>query len=325
MKKILFTSGIVLALIGYAFFSISDACSKGLAGRLDPFEVAFFGGVFGLLIVPLLKRPNESYKVLVVSSHPWLWLVRAAAVFVATAGSVEAFMLLPMPEALSLMFLMPFFVTIVSVLFLKEQVTGWAWLSVLLGFAGVMIVLRPGVKALQFGHVCAIVVAMASAVSVIAYRFAGKETSRLTLYGSSLFGPLVGDGILMVQHFVLPHGVSEWLLLFGYGFLAAAGQLLLMLAASIAPANRVALPQYSQMVWIVAFSYFVFNQPVDMWDGIGIAVVTLSGMLNWLRQKIRFEKMLHRGWWWRRKPTPEVIAATPAAVITPPLEDKPHE
>lgn len=44
MRKILFTSGIVLALIGYAFFSISDACSKGLAGRLDPFEVAFFGG-----------------------------------------------------------------------------------------------------------------------------------------------------------------------------------------------------------------------------------------------------------------------------------------
>ncbi|MCT6837730.1 MULTISPECIES: DMT family transporter [Bombella] len=325
MRKILFTSGIVLAFIGYAFFSISDACSKGLAGALDPFEVAFFGGVFGFLIVPTLRRPQESYSALVLSNHPWLWLLRAAAVFVATAASVEAFMLLPMPEALSLMFLMPFFVTIVSVLFLKEQVTGWAWLSVLLGFVGVMIVLRPGMKALNFGHLCAVLAAMSTAVSVIAYRFAGKEASRLTLFGSSLFGPLVGDGILMAKHFVIPHTVAEWLLLFGYGFLAAAGQLLLMLAASIAPANRVALPQYSQMAWIVAFSYFIFHQPVDVWDGIGILVVTFSGMLNWLRQKIRFEKMIHRGWWWKRKPSPEVIAATPAAVITPPLPETPHD
>lgn len=312
MKKILLTSGIVLAFIGYALFSISDACSKELAGRLDPFEVAFFSGVFGFLIVPLLRQPHESYSALVISSHPWLWLVRSISVFVTTAASVEAFMLLPMPEALSLMFLMPFFVTLFSVFVLKEQVTGWTWLSVIMGFVGVMIVLRPGAKALHFGHLCAVVSALSTAVSVIAYRFAGKETQRLSLFGSTLCGLLVGNGVLMARHFVIPHGEEVWLLLFGYGFLAAMGQLLLMLAASIAPANRVALPQYSQMLWIVLLSYFIFKQPIDLWDGVGIAVVTFSGLLNWIRQKIRFEKMLTRGWWWRRKPTAAPLIPPPS-------------
>ena len=79
--------------------------------------------------------------------------------------------------------------------------------------------------------------------------------------------------------------------LFGYGFLAALGQLLMMMATARAPANRVALPQYSQMIWAVAFSYFLFHQPLDGWTFVGIVVVTLSGMLGWVHQHIHYERL----------------------------------
>ncbi|MCE2563180.1 DMT family transporter [Komagataeibacter sp. FNDCF1] len=291
MKWTFLTSGMMLAFAAFSSFSISDACSKLLAGQLDPFEVAFSGGAFGFLIIPFIRRPDESYMDIFSPQRPLMWGVRAMATFAATAASVEAFMLLPMPEALSLMFLMPLFVTILSVTLLREKVSAWSWLSVILGFMGVLIVLRPGMRALQFGHLCALVAAIASAVGVIAYRLAGDDTPRLSLFGSSLFGPLVGDGVLMLAHAHWPHGVRTWVFLFGYGFLAALGQLLMMMATARAPANRVALPQYSQMIWAVAFSYFLFHQPLDGWTFVGIVVVTLSGMLGWLHQRIHYERL----------------------------------
>ncbi|NHN88232.1 EamA family transporter [Acetobacter sp. LMG 1627] len=283
-----------LAFGAYAFFSISDAFSKLLAGRLDPFEVAFSGGVFGFLILPFLKQPGESYIDIVRPKLWGMWILRAACVFVATAASVEAFMLLPMPEALSLMFLMPLFVTILSVVLLKEKVTFWAWLAVLLGFVGVLIVLRPGFRALHFGHLCALVAAFANAGSVIAYRLADHEKTRLSLFGSSLIGPLVGNGVLMALHASWPASFVDWVYLFGYGFLAALGQLLMMMATALAPANRVALPQYSQMIWGVVLSYIVFKQPLDSWTFVGITVLMFSGVLNWIRQRIRYERMAMR-------------------------------
>ncbi|ARW15662.1 DMT family transporter [Komagataeibacter europaeus] len=314
MNMSFFTSGMMLAFAAYSSFSVSDAYSKLLAGQLDPFEVAFSGGVFGFLIIPFIRRPNESLRDIFSPQRPGMWVVRAIAIFASTAASVEAFMLLPMPEALSLMFLMPFFVTVLSVTLLREKVSGWAWLSVILGFVGVLIVLRPGVRALHLGHLCAVIAAVANAVGVIAYRLAGNNTPRLSLFGSSLFGPLVGDGLLMLGHAHWPHGLKTWMFLFGYGFLAALGQLLMMMATARAPANRVALPQYSQMLWAVAFSYFLFHQPLDNWTIVGIIVVTLSGMLNWIRQRIHFEHLAMEEWRERRRHMHDPAGATTVQV-----------
>lgn len=294
-------SGMALAFGAYAAFAISDAFSKLLDGSLDPFEVAFFGGVFGCLILPFIRKPHESYLDIVRPKFRGMWLLRAMCVFVATAASVEAFMLLSMPEALSITFLMPLFVTILSVILLKEKVTIWAWLAVALGFAGVLIVLRPGMRPLNLGHLCAFLAACANAGSVIAYRLASKETVRLSLFGSSLMGALVGNGLLMIAHAKWPAHPKIWIFLFGYGFLTALGQLCMMLATARAPANRVALPQYSQMAWGVALSYLVFKQPIDRWTFIGIAVLTASGLLNWIRQRIRYEKMAMKERLERRK------------------------
>ncbi|MFT8978253.1 DMT family transporter, partial [Gluconobacter oxydans] len=189
MKQNIFSSGILLALLGYAAFSISDACSKGLAGHLDPFEVAFSGGVFGFILLPFIRRPDEPYSDIFATTRPGMWILRAVSTFVSTAASVMAFMLLPMPEALSLMFLMPFFVTIISVTILKEKVSFWTWLSVAVGFLGVLIVLRPGARTFHLGHVCAIVAALANASSVVASRVGGAGSPRRYRVGSSRVGP----------------------------------------------------------------------------------------------------------------------------------------
>ncbi|MDF7677621.1 DMT family transporter [Acetobacteraceae bacterium ESL0709] len=277
------TIGLLLALAGFASFAISDMFSKLLAGHLNPFEVAFSGGAFGLLLLPLVKRKHESYVDAVPhKSEIPLWLLRALAVFTATAVSVEAFMLLSMPEALSLMFLMPFMANILSAVFLKEHISWASWLSVFIGFIGVLIVLRPGIRPFNLGYACALISALANAVSVVAYKVAAGKTSRLELLSSTLAGPLIGNGLLMMGHFSWPRDLTSWVNLFGYGFLAALGQLCLMLAAQKTPASRVSLSQYSQMIWAVLFSQTIFHDHMDRWTVLGVLVVTFSGTVNWL-------------------------------------------
>lgn len=277
------TLGLLLALAGFASFAISDMFSKLLAGQLNPFEVAFSGGVFGLLLLPFVKKKHESFADAIPYKREIpLWLLRAFAVFTATAVSVEAFMLLSMPEALSLMFLMPFMANILSAIFLKERISLASWLSVFIGFIGVLIVLRPGVRPFNLGYACALASALANAVSVVAYKVAAGKTSRLELLSSTLAGPLVGNGLLMMGHFTWPQNITAWINLFGYGFLAALGQLFLMNAAQKTPASRVSLSQYSQMIWAVLFSQIIFHDHMDRWTVLGVLVVTFSGTVNWL-------------------------------------------
>ncbi|PTQ10192.1 EamA family transporter [Sphingomonas oleivorans] len=288
-------NGVLLAFLSYSAFALSDASVKLLEGTLDPFQVAFTGALLGLAVLPFIRRPEDRYGDVFATSRRDLWLLRAGAAMVGTVCSVIAFTTLPMPEAFVLIFLMPLFVTILSVLFLKEQVGPWRWTAVVLGFLGVLVVLRPGFRDLHGGHLAAFACGLASAASVVALRHARVSDKPISLFGSGLVGSLVGNGILMLPGLVLPDG-RQIIFLLGYGLLAALGQMLLILAAQRAPASQIAPPQYSQMVWAVALSYLLFDQPVDVATFIGIAIIIGAGLLTWARERIRFTRM---GTMWR--------------------------
>jgi drug/metabolite transporter (DMT)-like permease len=181
-----------------------------------------------------------------------------------------------MAEAFALIFLLPAFVTILSVVFLKEQV-GWRrWLAVAIGFAGVLVVLRPGFRELSIGHLGALAGGMGGAVGIIIFRVMGKSEKRISLYTSGLVGPIVICGALMLPTYLA-----------GYGLLAALANILLMLAANHAPASAIASPQYSQMIWAILFGYFVFHDHIDMAMLIGIVLIVISGLFTFIRERQR--------------------------------------
>ncbi|WP_407810784.1 EamA family transporter, partial [Staphylococcus aureus] len=88
-------------------------------------------------------------------------------------GSITAFTHLSMSEAMVLMFLQPSFVTMMSILFLKERVGMQRWLAIAIGFVGVLIVLRPGFRELSIGHLGAIFAGFGGAVSIVVFRALG--------------------------------------------------------------------------------------------------------------------------------------------------------
>lgn len=284
--------GILLGFACFAAYAISDAFAKALHGTVPPYESVFFGGLLGLAALPFIMGPDDRWHHVFSARRPRLWWIRAITGGVGNICSVTAFTLLPMAEVFSMIFLMPIFVTLLSVVFLKEHV-GWRrWMAVFVGFAGVLVVLRPGFRALGVGHLAATLCGLTAAVSIIALRMAGAEEKRISLYGAGTVGPIVIGGLAMLPHFVWPD-LHQVVLLAGYGLLAALAGVLLMYATLLAPANRVAPTQYSQMLWAIAFGYFLFGNTLDWPMLIGIVMILGAGLFTLVRE----EKVTR---WWRR-------------------------
>jgi len=284
--------GVLLGFACYAAYAISDAFVKSLHGGLPAFEAVFFGAVLMLSALPLIRRSGDRWIEVFQARKPSLWWIRAVSGAVCNITAVIAFTALPMAEAFALIFLLPIFVTLLSVLFLKEHV-GWRrWSAVVAGFLGVLVVLRPGFRVLGVGHLAAMTCGLFGAVSVVALRMAGAHEKRISLYGAGVIGPLLTGGVLMLPHFVWPDA-HQWLLLAGYGLLAGLAGVLLMLATQHAPANRVAPTQYSQMLWAIGFGYWLFGDRLDWPMLIGIGLILGSGLFTLVRE----ERVTP---WWRR-------------------------
>ena len=284
--------GVLLGFMAFAAYALSDAFVKSLRGSLPAYEAVFFGAALGLTALPFVKGRGDRWRDALLAQRQGLYVVRAVASAVGSIAAVIAFTALPMAEAFALIFLLPVFVTILSVLVLHEQV-GWRrWSAVVAGFIGVLVVLRPGFRALGIGHLAAIICGLSGAVSMVALRLAGPHEKRISLFGAGIIGAMLVSGVLMLTEFRWPQPV-QWGLLLGYGLLAALGSVLLMLATRLAPANHVAPTQYSQMLWAVLLGYVVFHDHLDWPMALGIAIILGAGLFTFVRE----DKVTR---WWRR-------------------------
>ncbi|TIR78313.1 MAG: DMT family transporter, partial [Mesorhizobium sp.] len=270
-------NGILLALIAYASYSWSDAVIKSLGGQFTVFEIGFFVTLFAGCFLFFTRPADERWRDFWRTSRPWAVQARAWAGIASGVLSVYAFTTIPLAEVYALIFLAPLFVTILSTLILREKVGPWRWLAVVAGFAGVMLVVRPGFRELHLGHLAAFAIAFLAATSVILMRSLAQQEKRTTM-----LGVLVGYGLLFnglgvaATSFTLPDGRQLiWLVM--AGAFTAGGQLLQLLAAKYAPANRIAPTHYSQIVWAVVLGSLFFQEDPDLLTLAGLAVLGASG------------------------------------------------
>ncbi|MDG4890253.1 MAG: DMT family transporter [Mesorhizobium sp.] len=280
-------NGILLALVAYASYSWSDAVIKSLGGQFTVFEIGFFVTLFAGCFLFFTRPADERWRDFWRTSRPWAVQARAWAGIASGVLSVYAFTTIPLAEVYALIFLAPLFVTILSTLILKEKVGPWRWLAVVAGFAGVMLVVRPGFRELHLGHLAAFAIAFLAATSVILMRSLAQQEKRTTM-----LGVLVGYGLLFnglgvaATSFTLPDG-NQLIWLVMAGAFTAGGQLLQLLAAKYAPANRIAPTHYSQIVWAVVLGSLFFREDPDLLTLAGLAVLGASGLLTMVREEVR--------------------------------------
>jgi S-adenosylmethionine uptake transporter len=160
-----------------------------------------------------------------------------------------------------------------------SELVGWRrWTSVLVGIAGVLIVMRPGFRQVEFGHLVALASALCIASSIVCLRVLGSSERPVVIFSVLTSVNLIAVIPMMaLTGFALPD-LREWALLLLSGLTAGAGQLLLMAATRRAPANQIAPLQYSQLGWAILYGALFFTELPDAATVVGLVFVVASGL-----------------------------------------------
>lgn len=276
--------GILYAFLAYASFSTSDAFIKSFGQPFSIFQISFFITLFAAIPMLIAVPRDETWADFWRMKHPFSVQVRSVSGVIGGYLAVTAFTTLPLAEAYALIFLIPLFVTVLSIPILKEKI-GWRrWAATGAGFCGVLLVVQPGFKELTFGHAAAGGVAVFGAISIIALRASAGDERRVTLLTWPFLYAAGANGALMLDGFVEPSG-SQLLHLAAAGGFAGMALVLMVAATKGAPASLVAPTQYSQIGWAVAIGYFIFNETVDVIALCGLGVVAAAGIATFLREE----------------------------------------
>ena len=278
-------NGVLIALLGYASFSWSDAAIKALGGQLNVFEIGLFSMLFtGIAIVLFATPSGERWRDFWRMKRPWAVQARAVSGIAAGILGVFAFTTIPLAEVYALVFLAPLFVTILSMFVLKEKVGPWRWFAIFAGFAGVLLVVRPGFRELELGHLAALFIAVLAAITVILLRSLAASERQ-----TSMLGVLIAYGLLFnaigvgVTSFSVPTLPQLGILVMS-GVFAAGGQIGLLLALRHAPANKIAPTHYSQIAWAVVIGALFFQEYPDAITIAGLTVIAGAGLLTLVRE-----------------------------------------
>jgi drug/metabolite transporter (DMT)-like permease len=282
--------GTGLAFLAFAVLATADALTKLLSLRgYSVFQVATVDAVFALLSALPVLVLWEGFRAL-KPRRPGLVVVRCALGAGSLVLAFVSFSLIPLADAYTIAFLTPLAVTALSAPLLGEAVDRRQWAAVIVGFAAVLLILRPdfgmsGPSGFVWGQLAMLASGLLFALSMLMLRRIAKTESSgalLMVYFAMLF--LIG----------LPSSLGDWKTpgALDFGLMAATGacsglgNLLLILAFRHAAAALVPSFMYSQLIWGIGFGYLLFTDLPDLVTIGGAVVIMLCGVYT-LRQAAR--------------------------------------
>ena len=264
-------------IVSTLVLTIQDAIAKWLTADFHAGEILFYRGIFTFIPIVILVAWAGNWRVL-ISRDLKGTLIRAGLGAATSIFVVLSFVYLPLATALAIIFLNPIILTALSVPMLGERVGWQRWVAVLIGFAGVLIMVRPSGGGVPYFYIFPLVTALlASLRDVATRRLRGTDNSLSILFYSMLVAILAGGASLPVLGSHWP-GLFDWGLLAAAGILAAVAHLLIIQALLLAPAGTVAPFRYLSLVWAVVIGYGVWGDVPDQWKLAGGALVVGAGL-----------------------------------------------
>jgi drug/metabolite transporter (DMT)-like permease len=279
-----------LMVLAVGLFSGLDTAAKFLSTQkgLPIAEIVWarFVGQFVLLLVFVPLLGVMSAKALFTTNRLGLQLTRSVLMVGTTAFNFLALKYLRLDQTITIVFLAPLVVALLAGPLLGEWV-GWRRLvAVLVGFAGVLIVVRPGFSAIHPAVVYSLLAMLAYALFMLLTRYmATVDPPLVTLFYSMFVGASFGAPLALAE-WVPPPDALSWLLLGSLGILGGAGHYLFIHAYRLAPASAIAPFLYLQLLTMVAFGYAVFGDLPDLWTLAGSAVIVGSGVYLFHRERV---------------------------------------
>jgi drug/metabolite transporter (DMT)-like permease len=267
--------GIAIMILGLLVFAVLNGVVKDQAQRFPVTEIIFFRNLFGLL--PLLAAVPfsggwPSLKPSNIAGH----LLQAVAMSVTLVCAYIAFAMIPLAEATAIMFLQPVILVVLAHIFLKERASLSAWIAVLLGFVGVLLIARPTDLGFEAGTLAALAGAFFAAVAIVQVRGLSATNTALTI---TIWYMVLSTLIFVPSTAFLwtTPSATDLVGLVLMGIASGVGQFLIILPFRYADAATLGPVQYFSIVGGVLVGYFWFAEIPTSTTIIG-AVIVMSAM-----------------------------------------------
>jgi drug/metabolite transporter (DMT)-like permease len=277
-----------LMLVAVALFALMDAGLKTLSAHYPPFQVAAIRGASSLPFVLVWALATVGSAALF--RVRWgLHLFRGVMGVLMMVTFVSALRTLPLSTAYTIFFVAPLLITALSVPVLGEKVGPRRWTAIVIGFAGVMVVLRPtGEGVLTFAGLAVLFSALGYAVSAITVRVLARTDSTQSMVVWLMTSIALGAGALAWPDWVPMAGGHGWLIA-GIGLSGALAQYCVTEAFRHGEASSIAPLEYTALLWGLILDYSLWHVLPDGMTWAGAAIIVFSGLYLLRRERVHLE------------------------------------
>jgi drug/metabolite transporter (DMT)-like permease len=270
-------------LAAVVWMTVSMALLAGLAifargamyAGVHPVQVVFLRNSFAaLMLLPLLYWRGPS---LLHSAQISLYGVRVLVSFLSMTAWFYAMSLITLGEVTAISYLAPVFGTLGAIFLLGEKVRLRRWTAILVGLAGALIILRPGMSPMGLGQMCAVFTAMSMGLGAIMLKqlTAVDDPDKIVTLTHLLLTPLSLVPALFVWSWP---SLEAWLLVLGMGLTAMLGHMTLVRGYAAADASLAMTLEFSRLPFTVGIAFLAFGETIDAWTWVGAAVIFASAV-----------------------------------------------
>ncbi|MSP68285.1 MAG: DMT family transporter [Alphaproteobacteria bacterium] len=276
-------TGLALIVLAALLFAAMNALTRYVTAEVHPFVIAFWRNALGILVfLPLiLRQGRRAFR----TDHFGAHVGRSAINLLSMVIFMYALSVETLARVTTLNFTAPLFITIAAAIFLGERFRIRRILALVVGFAGVVIVLRPGMIPLNIGGVLSIVSAATWALTVVMIKRAARtETgTSITLYATVLMTPMSLLVALPWWQWLTP---EQFGIALAMAFLGTVGQWITAHGIRIADASLVMTGDFTKLIWVSIIGWVALGELPDRWDAIGGVVIIASVLYIARREQV---------------------------------------
>ena len=282
MLKRLLSSGLGLMVLAAFIYSISDILNKLLTLSLPITEIAFFRFFLGGMILwPILVSRRISLK----GNQIWALILRGIFGTVSFFCLLESMARIPISLTMVLFYTFPIFTAFFSFLLLGETIKKKGFALIVIGLAGIFILMNPSLHSFNQGYLFALLASLIGAMAMVMTRKARGTNGALIIY---FYFCMVGGAIsfpFFLYHFKMPN-LQEGVLLFSLGVLLLVAQVMMNHGFKYCKAAEGSLILMSEVVFTGMAGIYLFRDPMTVHFGVGALLIVVSGFgLNWVSRK----------------------------------------
>jgi len=267
--------GALWLVSGGFIFTSNSAMIRLLSAEIESVQTAFFRAFFSvLLLAPMILTGRvQPWKSERIHGHFW----RTAMGTTSMVLGFYAVSMLPLADATALAFSQPLFSVVLAALVLREKVRWRRWTATLVGFIGVLVMVRPGSGSLQPGAAVALLNALASATSILLVRrLSDSEKPLMILTQFALFSTLL-LALPAIWFWKWPSAWG-WALAIGVSISATIGQYFWVQAFAVGEMSAVAPFDYLRLPFAVFVGWMIWSEMPVVWTYVGAAIVIASAL-----------------------------------------------